>query len=169
MNEDSYLEASERAAEKGARVIFDTGGKALEKALQAKPFLIKPNLQELTGLFGRNYDLNDVNEIAKDLKKAADAGAHAIALTLGSRGSIFYSGGLTLFAAAPKVHAVNPTGCGDAFLAGFTAALFKGLGWKEAMISGTAAGAANAMEWTAGTIRIENYEHIKHTVQVFCV
>ncbi|KZZ86050.1 1-phosphofructokinase family hexose kinase [Bacillus sp. SJS] len=167
LNEDSYIEAAERAAAKGARIIFDTGGKTLEKALQTKPFLIKPNLGELGSLFGRDYDAIDVKEIAKDVKAASDGGANAVALTLGSRGSIFHSKGITLFATAPKVHAVNPTGCGDAFLAGFTAALYKGRCWKEAIISGTAAGAANAMEWTAGTVRIENYEHIKHTVQVY--
>ncbi|AZB43747.1 1-phosphofructokinase family hexose kinase [Bacillus sp. FJAT-42376] len=167
LTEEAYADAAQAAAEKGPKIILDTGGRALEFGIQAKPFLIKPNLNELEELLGKRFDLNRLSELASDLKLICNRGPQAIAVTLGSRGSILYQNGTALYAEAPVVRAVNPTGSGDAFLAGMTAALYRGSGWEEALKSGTAAGAANAMEWTAGKIKVENYTFLQSVVKVY--
>jgi arabinose-5-phosphate isomerase len=65
-----------------------------------------------------------------------------VALTAGESGSLIWTGERTVRAAAARVHAVDTTGAGDAFLGGLVAALARGLDWELAARLGNACGAA---------------------------
>ncbi len=72
-------------------------------------------MQERTGL--------GVAEIAE--------GVDAMVVTLGGKGSVIYTGGHRIdIPAVPMEHAVDPTGCGDAFRAGLLFGLMNQMGWR---------------------------------------
>ena len=66
---DIYGSIMARLSPKGVKFVLDAEGEYLLNALKQKPFLIKPNLEELCGLFGEVLDENDIVECAKKLQK----------------------------------------------------------------------------------------------------
>jgi adenosine kinase len=59
------------------------------------------------------------------------AQVEALIVTLGSAGSMIYTGGRTLNIPSAKPKAViDPTGCGDAYRAGLIHGLLRGLDWE---------------------------------------
>src|SRR3569623_1841973 len=50
---DFYRRVAQRARREGAKLALDASGEALAQALDAAPWLIKPNLAELQDLVGR--------------------------------------------------------------------------------------------------------------------
>jgi sugar/nucleoside kinase (ribokinase family) len=59
--------------------------------------------------------------------------------TLGAKGARIYTKNEILDVPAAKVKAIDPTGAGDAFRAGFYAGLYRGMGWLDCGLLGCAA------------------------------
>lgn len=130
--------------------------------------LFCPSLAEARGITG----LHRPPEVAA---KLFDLGVRqALALKMGERGSLVQSRdpsgdpGEPLWAQAPAVVALDGTGAGDSFIAGFLAAYLRGLPLADMARLGNAAGGlcASALGGTAG---LENFEHtwaLARTLQV---
>ncbi|WP_045224633.1 carbohydrate kinase family protein [Methyloterricola oryzae] len=67
--------------------------------------------------------------------------APAVVITLGERGLIWHQNGRSGALAAYPIHATDTTGAGDAFHGAFAAALCEGMGWREILLTASAAGA----------------------------
>ena len=95
-----------------------------------------PSISEARGITG----LSEPREIAT---KLFELGVRKlVALKMGAEGSFVASStGETYFVPALEVKAVDGTGAGDAFIAGFLAAHLRGMGLLEAAKLGNAAGA----------------------------
>ena len=127
---------------KGVKFVLDAEGEYLLNALKHKPFLIKPNLEELCGLFGEVSDENDIVECAKKLQKM---GAENVLVSLGADGAL-------LLDSEAQVHrinavsgkAVNTVGAGDSMVAGFIAGYLESEDFDYALKLGTASGSATA-------------------------
>ncbi len=127
---------------KGVMFIVDAEGEHLLNALKYKPFLIKPNFEELCGLFGEVSDERDIIECAEKLQKM---GALNVLVSLGSDGAL-------LLDEKSQVHrvkavsgkAVNTVGAGDSMLAGFIAGYLESEDFECALKLGTASGSATA-------------------------
>jgi len=65
-------------------------------------------------------------------------------LKLGEQGAVWVQGGEHGFTAAPAVDAVDPTGAGDAFMAGLTLRLVQGAALPEAVRFACRLGALSA-------------------------
>jgi len=70
-----------------------------------------------------------------------DHGANNVIVKLGEKGCYFLGDAFTGHIPAPKVDVVDTTGAGDAFAAGFIAALCRGSSIQEALKAGNQAGA----------------------------
>ena len=116
--QDAYARLLERIEEKNILTVVDTAGEALEAVLPCRPFLIKPNLEELSGLFGAELtELPAVAECAGELQKK---GAKNVAVSMGSKGAfLLCEDGRRLFCHAVRGEAVSTVGAGDSFVAGF--------------------------------------------------
>jgi 1-phosphofructokinase len=69
---DTYARILDALANTGARMVVDATGETLTRALPYKPFLIKPNDEELAEICG--CDENDVDALIADLKANPMAG-----------------------------------------------------------------------------------------------
>ncbi len=140
---DFYAQAARRAKKRGARVAVDTSGEALDEAVKAGLWLIKPNLDELRQLCGKSVSSREeLAACAKDLQRK---GTENILVSLGGEGAYLLSqSGQEYFVPAPKGKAVDTVGAGDSLLAGFLAKKAAGESDLEALRYGIAAGSATA-------------------------
>jgi tagatose 6-phosphate kinase len=142
----------------GAFVIVDTSGEYLIEAAKASADLLKPNSEELAQLFPGI----DENTAARNL---LDLGAAASYLSKGSGGGTYLSASEQLELSVPRLSG-NPTGAGDAFVAGFAKAHSEHLTLEQALIFGSACGGAAVLAQTAGVLEPSDLATIKSKVKV---
>ena len=109
-------ELIERLNQLGLKVALDTSGEALRAALQARPWLIKPNAEELADALGC-----EVVSRAAEVQAAAHLHAQGIdhvVISHGADGVNWFSVGSALHASPPKVSVASTVGAGDSLLAG---------------------------------------------------
>ncbi len=129
-------------AKEGVRTVVDTTGEALLAALAARPFLIKPNLEELGGVSGA--PVSGIGEAAACAQRLCAMGAQNVVVSMGERGALLVDArGRRFFCRAAKGRAVSAVGAGDSLVAGFLYGLGQG-GVEEALRWGVAAGCATA-------------------------
>lgn len=125
----------------GARLILDTSGEALRRALEVGVYLIKPNLREFAALFP-DEDLLDVG-LQSAAQGLVEAGAtEAVVVSLGASGALLASAGNSVRFAAPSVPIASRVGAGDSMVAGIVYGLVRGDSFAEAVRFGVAAGSA---------------------------
>lgn len=146
---DIYSKLTVLAKDQGARVFLDASGKYLKEGLKSNPFLIKPNLEELAFLAGR--DLKTIREIVAALHELDQFEIPIIAMTWNGNGAVIkYQG--EFFRVHPiEANAINEAGCGDAFLSAIVAGLEKDDSLVDILKSASAVAAATAeSETTVG-------------------
>ena len=118
--------------------------------LTYKPFLIKPNHEELGEFFGRGPLLNEEDILAAALK-LQQQGARNVLVSRGADGAVLLDeNGRQHMMASPKGKLVNSVGAGDSMVAGFLAGYLKTQDYEEALRLGVAAGSASAFkDWLA--------------------
>jgi 1-phosphofructokinase family hexose kinase len=137
---DLVLELHER----NVMTIVDTSAAALQASLEARPTIIKPNVEEVNEMLGCELaGEKDVLEAAFALR---DRGARNVVVSQGIEGAIGVdSSGRAWKATAPKLVVQSTVGSGDSMVAGLAIAFAEGKGLDEGLRLGTAAGAATAM------------------------
>ncbi len=128
----------------GCRHVLDARGPELLQALSERPFVVKPNREELARTVGRRLGT------WADLLSAADVlrerGAQWVVVT-GGRGLVLVRGPRgTWFLRPPRVPSVNPIGSGDCLAGGMACALADGASVPDAVRFGMGVAAQNAME-----------------------
>lgn len=138
---DVYGKIMAHMRNKGIRCVVDAEGDALLATLPYAPFLIKPNLHELSMLVGER--LKTDAEIISAARGLQARGAQNVLVSLGARGAILLDadGGCHI-APAFDGDPVNTVGAGDSMVAGFLAGLPEG--YASALRMGLAAGGATA-------------------------
>ncbi|WP_257348987.1 1-phosphofructokinase [Pseudalkalibacillus decolorationis] len=165
MKSNAYVECIDIIQEKGAKAIVDTSGEALEHVIRAKPYMVKPNLEEFAALL----QMKTVSEqaIVNTLQDWSESkGIPLVVVSMGSNGAILSHYGTCYKVIPPSIQAINPVGSGDAFVAGMTAGIHQEMDPVQMMKLATAAGSANALESKAGMMTLENFEKLKGQVTV---
>jgi tagatose 6-phosphate kinase len=156
---DFYSRCVRAANAAGAMSVVDAQGAALVSAVQAKPFLAKPNRSELAATLGREISTKDA--LMKAARELAERGAQNVVCTAGAGATVAFDGKNFWKIHSPKINAINPIGSGDAFTASLVCALSKGDALPEACRKGAAAGAANALTLMPGEIKLSDYERLR--------
>ena len=129
---------------KGIRFVLDTSGPALKELIDTKPFLIKPNEEELGELF--NTEITTKQEAFYYAKKLVEKGVQHVVVSMGGEGALLVTKDLALVAEAPKGQAVNTVGAGDSLVSGFLASYINNQDATEAFRYGVASGSATAFQ-----------------------
>jgi len=146
------------ARERGCSTICDTSHPYLGAALAAQPDIIKPNLHEALALLGQDNDETvDFSSDALDRAEEAarrllDQGPLTVIVTVGAAGLVHATESRTQVVEAPKVKVLNPVGAGDCFIAGVAMHLAVDALLDEAVLFGTAMGAAGCETFAAGLV-----------------
>jgi 1-phosphofructokinase len=101
----------------GLNVALDTSGEALRAGLQAGPWLVKPNTEELAEA------LDNATDAISQLHRQ---GVEHVVVSEGAAGVSWYRSGAALHATPPKVTVASTVGAGDSLLAGMLHGLLSG-------------------------------------------
>lgn len=140
MDETTYARIMEKC--KNTLTVVDACGNLLKNTLKYKPFLIKPNIAELEGIFNCKIAIADVQIYAKKLQ---DMGAKNVLVSFGAKGAALLAETREyIICPAPKGTLVNSVGSGDSMVAGFLCEYLNSGNYKEALLLAVAAGSASA-------------------------
>lgn len=117
-----YQNIIELCHSKQAFSFLDSNGTGLQLGVKAKPFLLKPNLQELEELVGRA--LMDEQEIVTAARQLIDSGIQWVYVSLADKGFIALDKDVAFAVTVKHVaeHRQTSVGCGDALVAGLAVA-----------------------------------------------
>lgn len=161
---DLYARLTGSARAAGVPVMLDSGGEALRAGIEASPFLVKPNEEELAGLIGSQ--VRGGPELAQAARDIAVRHHTLVVVSLGAEGALAADQNGTWHVRPPRVRVVSAVGSGDSMLAGITWAVVRGLALAEAARHGVAAGTANALTVGAGVFTKTDFERILRGVEV---
>ena len=140
-----YEEICEKLKEKEIKIIVDTTKDLLLNTLKYKPFLIKPNKEELEEIF--NTRIMDKEQALQYAELLQEKGAKNVIVSMGGQGAVYIDeNGYTYkmdVLRNPNSKIINTVGAGDSMVAGFVAGSMAG-DYEYALKLGTAAGGATA-------------------------
>jgi 1-phosphofructokinase family hexose kinase len=139
---DFYQTLVSAVQERGAQAFLDSSGESLHAGSEAAPYLVKPNhleAEEVSGIL-----VEDEAGAARAARYFLNRGVHLVALSLGSDGMLLASNEESVRVHCPVVTLRNPTGSGDALLAGLLFGLSHQLPLEEVARWGVASGSAAA-------------------------
>ena len=150
--------------------ILDSSGEPLREGLQGKPFMCKPNLDELEYLAGKELweSENKIIEAAREIMKS---GIQLVVVSRGSKGILAVKNGVdTTWKAFIDKDKVNlPAICkgsGDALVAGFAAGYLENREFPDILRLGVACGAANLLTPCPGDCNKEDINRFESMVKV---
>ena len=127
---------------KGVRAAVDASGKLLLNVRKYRPFLIKPNRDELAELFGA--DISGIDDVERYAEKLKEMGAVNVLVSMAGDGALLVDAdGVTHRCGVFRGTVRNSVGAGDSMVAGFLAGCESG-DYEYALKLGTAAGGAAA-------------------------
>ena len=128
-------------AQMPGRAVLDIRGPELVATLAQRPFLVKPNREELAHTVGRA--LEDDEALLAAMGELNEQGAEWVLVTNGANEVLVRGRDQLLGFRSLAVEVVNPIGCGDCLCAGLVWALDGGRTMAEAVPLGIAAAAQN--------------------------
>ena len=138
-----YADIVKICNEKNIKVIVDASSVLLWNVLEHRPFLIKPNKDELEDLFYRDIDKKE--EVIFYAKELQNRGAMNVLVSLGSDGAVLVAEDGSVFdMKAPEGKVINSVGAGDSMVAGFLAGYLETGDYSKALELGICAGSATA-------------------------
>jgi len=120
----------------GLKVALDTSGAALRAGLEASPWMIKPNTEELADALDA-----PIISIAAQAQAAAalrQRGIEHVVISQGAEGVHWFSSNVALQALPPKVSVASTVGAGDSLLAGMVHGLLVGNKPEQTLRTATA-------------------------------
>lgn len=155
--QDAYRVITERLQTAGSKVLLDASGVALDRALPARPWMIKINEAEAVAWAGADL----IAAICR-LRQWSEV----VVVTRGAKGALLCSRAGSWQASPPPVPVKSAVGSGDAFSAGLAWALLSGYDLQSGLQAAVAAGAANAMAVQTGYLSRDAFDSLRQQVQV---
>ena len=131
-------------ADNGIPSVIDSKSFTLADLIEARPWLIKPNEEELADYAGVTAD--DAESAADAARMLRDRGIENVMISLGGRGAVLACGDGVFAANAPCVKVASTIGAGDSAIAGFIAAYARGENASESLRTAMIYGAAACMQ-----------------------
>lgn len=138
-----YMDIMDYIKEKKVLVIVDATKELLRNVLKYRPFLIKPNNDELGELF--DTKISQKEDVVIYAKKLQELGARNVLVSMAKDGAVLVTeDGIVMMAEAPQGKVRNSVGAGDSMVAGFIAGYIEKKDYREAFIMGVCTGSASA-------------------------
>lgn len=168
LGNDFYITIIEILNKNGVKFTLDSSGETFSKSLKYKPFLIKPNKDELKEYarieFKNNQEI--VNYVRENL---VDKAEHVI-ISLGGEGALYIDKNFSLFAYPLRVkeNVVNTVGAGDSVVAGFVNYMLKHNDVEGAFRFAVACGTATSFSEDIGELNFIEEIYNKLVIERKC-
>lgn len=137
-----YAELASYAKGAGLRCLVDASGEVMRHAVEVRPFLIKPNRDEIGEL--RQTPVNDLDGAVASVRNLLAQGVTMPVVTLGALGAIAGNETGIWHAELSLDQVRNTVGSGDCLLAGLAVGVARGMNVEDTLRLAAACGAANA-------------------------
>ena len=168
LGNDFYITIIEILNKNGVKFTLDSSGETFNKSLKYKPFLIKPNKDELKEYARREFKNNQeiVNYVRENL---VDKAEHVI-ISLGGEGALYIDKNFSLFAYPIRVkeNVVNTVGAGDSVVAGFVNYMLKHNDVEGAFRFAVACGTATSFSEDIGKLNFIEEIYNKLVIERKC-
>ena len=152
MSDDAYERILQHIERQNVRIVVDATKNLLLNCLTYRPFLIKPNRQELSEIF--NMEISCQKDVEICAKELMEKGAKNVIVSLGGDGALLFAeDGKIYRCGILKEKVLNTVGCGDSMVAGFIAGFEKNHDYSYALKLGSACG--NATAFSSGLAKRE--------------
>lgn len=108
-----------KAAAKGAKIVVDSRSFTLADLTDLKPWLIKPNQEEISAYLGRQID--SLEQTLAEAQALHEEGIANVMISMGGDGALLVCDEGSFIAVPPKVEVKSTIGAGDSSIAGFAA------------------------------------------------
>lgn len=142
IDEEYLKEICKITEEKSVKLIIDNSSMFVKNLCKYRPFLLKPNEDELCAWF--NEEVKDGEQFIRLSQELLRMGAQNILLSLGSEGAMFINNDMIIYCNAPKGQVVNTAMAGDTLLATYVGEIMKNNSPEEALKKSVAAGSSTA-------------------------
>ncbi|HGF8033195.1 TPA: 1-phosphofructokinase [Enterococcus faecium] len=142
MSPKVLVEISRICQEKRIHLIIDSSDQEVMNCLPYRPFLLKPNEEELSSWFGRKM-VTDEDYFVYG-QRLVELGAENVLLSLGEKGAILFTKDRVIRGNSPKGKVVNTACAGDAMLGTFLAEYMNRRPLDETLRKSIAAGSSTA-------------------------
>lgn len=159
---DTYFRLIHEANNYSVKTILDSSGDILKLGIQAKPYMIKPNLRELSAYFGKAFTSD--SDIVKACREIISCGIEVVVTSLGAQGAILVTGQKAYKASPLSVAAVNTIGSGDSMVAGMGTGISGSLPLEDSFRLGCACAASNTEFFEIGYINTARVEQLKSQI-----
>jgi 1-phosphofructokinase/tagatose 6-phosphate kinase len=165
--EDLYARLVEDLRERGVTSILDSEGEPMLAGLRAGASVVTPNEREAEELVGQEFA--DGDDLVQGLGELVRLGAGEAAITRPDGCVAVVDRGAErrfVEVRTASLESVSTVGSGDAFLAGYAAALYDGREPEECLAHGVACGAESTQHFGAGTVDRRGVERLLGEVEV---
>lgn len=144
LGDDFYEKVAAISRKIGSKLIIDTSGAPLEKAIDEGVYLLKPNVGELAKLVKKeSLEINEVDDAAREI--IGQGKCEVVVVSLGPQGAVLVTKDICEHIPAPPVQKKSTVGAGDSMVGGMVWALSEGKDLSEMLRWGVACGSAATM------------------------
>lgn len=148
----------------GKKVVFDSSNQALKAGLDAKPWLVKPNDEELSQWAG--VPLKTQAALLLTGNALASTGIQNIVISRGAEGVLWHRDGKWLQSQPPKMDVVSTVGAGDTLVAAMCWAQLNQWEMEKSLAFATALSANAVTQVNVGVEDIQQIESLAKTINI---
>lgn len=141
--ESIFIDISKICKERGIKLVLDTSAGVVIDTLEYKPYLLKPNEEELAALFHKQHPLSE-KELIHYGEKLLKRGAQNVLVSRGKNGALYLSDKNLVKVTSPQGPVINTACAGDSMLGAFIGKQMQNETLEDALIYATAIGASTA-------------------------
>ncbi|WP_375748372.1 1-phosphofructokinase [Vibrio sp. HN007] len=153
----------QRLHELGKKVLFDSSREALAAGLDANPWLIKPNDEELAEFTGRT--LESAKECQLAAMTLADKGIENIVVSMGADGVMWLNDNQWVRSQPPRMEVVSTVGAGDTLVAGLCWGHMQNMDKPQLLTFATALSALAVSQVGVGVQSHEELQSLQKEIQ----
>lgn len=164
---DTYARLVTNLKQRGITVLLDAEGDAMFSGMRSGPHMVTPNQLEAEELVGHEFESHD--ELFTALSELVEMGPSEAAITLPEGCVAVVGDGPERRMVEVTIDPLDPistVGSGDAFVAGYVAALYDGSSPEQCLSYGVACGAESTQHLGAGWLDRGRVESLLDDVQV---
>ncbi len=143
--------------------ILDTRGEPLKQGLQGRPFMLKPNKEEMESLIGRS--LESEADLIRQVRALLNKYVQLVVVSRGKDKVMVMEKESLLMVSPPEINSLNTIGAGDALVGGFAVGLSRGLSLKEMSALAVACAAASAEEGREKPLSLKRINQLKDKIR----
>ena len=140
VDDDYYLKLA-KCVNGNCKIVLDTEGEKLIKAVNNGVYMVKPNLRELENIVKRR--LNKLKDMIDSCKFLLNSGAENVLLSLGREGAILYDGTNCYYCKSVNVAVNSTVGAGDSMVTAASVLTERNASKEEILKCAVAAGTAS--------------------------